>query len=494
MAGDDSLRPSLLHPDAAHLSLPLFEHLPVGVVLYRLDDPAVDDSLRMVGFSPAAESMLGVSLAGRIGRRIREAFPSVQPERVAVYAQIARQGGSRDLGELVYGDDQIVPSVFGVRAVCVEAGYVAAIIENLTAIRRISSFLDAIIENLPSMVFVKEAKELRFERFNRAGEQLLGVGREHLIGKNDFDFFPDEQARFFQERDRATLAAKAVVDIPEEPIETKSGRRWLHTRKVPITDAGGVPRYLLGISEDITERKASIEKMRDLIARLEATNSELDAFSYSVSHDLRAPLRAIDGFARVLMEDHGQALGEEGRRVTQVITRNAVKMGKLIDELLAFSRLGRKSVEPRPVDMTLLARAAGDDAREPGRDIELSVPELPRAVGDATLLAQVWANLLSNAVKYTRTKRPAVIEVSGELRGSETVYSVKDNGVGFDPRYQAKLFGVFQRLHSDTEYEGTGVGLALVDRIVRKHGGWVRAESTPGQGATFSFGLPWKEK
>jgi len=480
----------VLHPDVAHLSLPLLEHLPMGAVIYELEDPAVDDSLRLAGFNRAAQRMLGIGLEGLLGLRIREAFPNVKPDRVALYAQLARDGGSRELGEQVYGDPRVPTSVFSVHAASIGNRCVALYIENLTAMKRLTSFLDAIVENLPNMVFVKEAKELRFERFNRAGEQLLGLDRSALIGKNDYDFFPREQAFFFQERDRAALAGKTVVDIPEEPIETKTGRRWLHTRKVPIVDAAGAPQYLLGISEDITEQKAAVEKMKDLIAQLEASNAELDAFSYSVSHDLRAPLRAIDGFARVLLEDHGEKLGEEGRRVAQVIARNAVKMGKLVDELLAFSRLGRKPVEVRRVDMTALARGAAEDAREPGRTIDISVPELPAAAGDPGLLDQVWANLLSNAVKYSRTKNPAVIEVSAEVRPHEIVYSVKDNGVGFDPRYQAKLFGVFQRLHTESEYEGVGVGLALVDRIIKKHGGWVRAESTVGQGATFSFGLP----
>ncbi|MBL8950590.1 MAG: PAS domain-containing protein [Myxococcaceae bacterium] len=441
--------------------------------------------MTLVGFSPAAAKLLGPELDQRLGMRIREAFPQVLPERVKLYAKVAREGGTLELGEQPYRD-----SVLEVKASNLGPGVIAMFIENLTAMRRLTTFLDTIVENLPGMIFVKEAKELRFERFNRAGEELLGVPREQLLGKNDYDFFPKEQADHFQERDRAALASKAVVDIAEEPIQTKTGERWLHTRKVPIVDAAGQPQYLLGISVDITERKAAVEQLKDAVARLEASNTELDAFTYSVSHDLRAPLRAIDGFARVLLEDHGAKLDADGRRVVEVITRNAVKMGKLIDELLAFSKLGRRTIVPQRVDMTALAREAADEVRVTGRSLEIDIAELPGADGEPGLLCQVWANLLSNAVKYTRTRDPAVIRVSGETLPTETVYRVTDNGVGFDPRYRAKLFGVFQRLHSETEYEGVGVGLALVDRIVKKHGGWVNGDSSPGEGATFSFGLP----
>jgi PAS domain S-box-containing protein len=483
----------MLSPDATDLSLPLLEAMPIGLTIYRLTDPADDASLTLIGFSTVATTMLRPDLAQFLGRRILDIFPETPREVIAGFARLARDGGSYDFGQGSYGDSVVPMTVFQARGIGLRDRTMALFFENVSELKRITGFLDAIVENLPNMIFVKDAKELRFERFNRAGEELLGIKRDQMIGKNDYDFFPAEQARFFQDRDRAALHGTAVVDIPEEPIQTANGQRWLHTRKVPIHDAAGVPQYLLGISEDITERKAADEHVKDLIDRLQATNAELDSFSYSVSHDLRAPLRAIDGFARVLVDEHGEKLGEEGRRVAGVITRNAVKMGKLIDELLAFSRLGRKQLEPQPVDMTALARAAAEEAREPGRTIEVRIGDLPPASGDPGLLEQVWVNLLSNAVKYSRPRDVAVIEVSGKLEDSETIYTVRDNGVGFDARYQAKLFGVFQRLHSESEYEGTGVGLALVKRIMQRHGGWIRAESVLGRGATFIFGMPRRQ-
>jgi signal transduction histidine kinase len=227
---------------------------------------------------------------------------------------------------------------------------------------------------------------------------------------------------------------------------------------------------------------------------LEAVNQELETFSYSVSHDLRAPLRAIDGFSRVLLEDHAPRLDEDGVRSLNVIRMNAQRMGHLIDDLLEFSRLSRKELVTAQVDMAALARAAADDLRrEPelvAASATIDIGLLPPARGDAGLLQQVWANLIGNALKYSRTRREPRIEIAASEQNGDLVYSVRDNGVGFDPVYADKLFGVFQRLHSAQEFEGTGVGLALVRRILERHGGRIWADGKLDQGATFYFTLP----
>ncbi len=226
-------------------------------------------------------------------------------------------------------------------------------------------------------------------------------------------------------------------------------------------------------------------------AELAATTRELEAFSYSVSHDLRAPLRAIDGFTQALVEDHAAALGDDGKRLTAIICKNTEKMSRLIDDLLEFSRVSRQAATMGLVDMTALAREIAAEVVEAGRTIAIHIAELPDAVADEALVRQVWVNLLGNAVKYTRPRgAEASVDVTGEVAMGEVVYTVRDNGVGFDSRYADKLFTVFQRLHTASEFEGTGVGLALVARIVRRHGGWIRAESTVGEGATFTFALP----
>jgi signal transduction histidine kinase len=225
-------------------------------------------------------------------------------------------------------------------------------------------------------------------------------------------------------------------------------------------------------------------------AELRAANRELEAFSYSVSHDLRAPLRAVDGFSRILLEDHAKQLDAEGRRLLDVVRSNTRQMGQLIDDLLSFSRVGRQEMARSSVDMESLAKAAFSVLMAADERVSFTVGPLPPAQGDPSLMRQVWVNLISNALKFTRPKAARVIEVAGRTEPARVVYSVADNGVGFDMAYVTRLFGVFQRLHSSHEFEGTGVGLALVQRIVHRHGGEVWAEGKAGEGATFSFSLP----
>jgi light-regulated signal transduction histidine kinase (bacteriophytochrome) len=275
----------------------------------------------------------------------------------------------------------------------------------------------------------------------------------------------------------------------------------------------GAPVAILETNNDVTERKQAQEALQELLAdlelrvkertkelweanqSLEAANKELESFSYSVSHDLRAPLRAIDGFSRMVLKDYADKLDDEGRRKLNVVRSNAQQMDQLINDLLTFSRLGRKEMVQAGLDMEALVRGVWRELTllNPERRIQFSLQRLPPAMGDQALIKEVVVNLLSNAIKFTKSQEAAMVEVGAYPEEEKNVYFVKDNGAGFDMEYCNKLFGVFQRLHSDEEFEGTGVGLAIVHRIIHRHGGRVWAEGKVGEGATFYFTLRRKE-
>jgi signal transduction histidine kinase len=238
------------------------------------------------------------------------------------------------------------------------------------------------------------------------------------------------------------------------------------------------------------------QKLEAMVAartrELEAANRELESFSYSVSHDLRAPLRSIHGYMNIFEEEYGGKLDDEATRLISIIQHNARRMGQLIDDLLSFSRLGRKELMKGTISMEDMVDSIWEELRreQDGRDIEFNRAPLPPAFADSVTMRHVWTNLLSNALKYTGHKPKAVIEVGGSVEGDRVLYFVRDNGSGFDMRYYEKLFGVFQRLHSQEEFEGTGVGLAIVQRILHRHGGTIWADARPDEGATFYFALP----
>jgi PAS domain S-box-containing protein len=268
----------------------------------------------------------------------------------------------------------------------------------------------------------------------------------------------------------------------------------------PIRNPAGVITHYLAVQRDVTERKRTEAEIRSLTedlerrvrertSELDATNRELEAFTYSVSHDLRAPLRQIDGFSRMLMEEAGQHLDLAARHYLHRILEGTRHMGRLIDDLLHLARVGRQDVRRRPVSLSSLVEQVLTDleSESAGREIEWKIDPLPTVECDPGLMRVLFTNLLGNAVKYTRHRRPAVIEVTLTSPNGQPVIAVRDNGVGFDMKYADQLFGVFQRLHSAEEFEGTGVGLATVQRIVHKHGGRIWAESAPERGAAFHF-------
>ncbi|QJW92964.1 hybrid sensor histidine kinase/response regulator [Frigoriglobus tundricola] len=297
------------------------------------------------------------------------------------------------------------------------------------------------------------------------------------------------------------VAENRIIPPLELEVVMPDGRHWFaEASGAPIHDERGAVVAGVAVTLDITDRKRAEHEIRALNADLEArvarrtaqleeANRELESFSYSVSHDMRAPLRSIQGFSQILLEEYATHLPPEAKDCLNEVCGNTKQMGRLIDDLLAFSRLGRAALEKSVVSADRLARQCIADL---GRDrsAEFRVADLPSCSADPALLKQVWLNLLSNALKYSRGRKQPVVEVGARAGERELVYFVKDNGVGFDMRYAHNLFGVFQRLHRQEDYEGTGVGLAIVQRVVHRHGGRVWAEAQPDQGATFYFSLP----
>jgi signal transduction histidine kinase len=343
-----------------------------------------------------------------------------------------------------------------------------------------------------------KAADFVYLAVNKAFERLTGL--KDVVGRKVSEVIPG-----IRELDPQLFEIYGRVAANGQPerfeIYVKALGDWFS-----ISVYSPVPEHFVALFEVITARKqveeeahrsrAQLEqRVRDRTAQLEAAVKELEAFSYSVSHDLRAPLRAIDGFANILMDEYAGQFQGDGLHALEVIRKEAGRMGQLINDLLAFSRVGRGELQSATIDMTSLARTAYDEcaAHVPERNLRLKLDPLLPACGDPSLVRQVLTNLLSNSIKYTRPRELGQIELGCQADGTEVAYWVKDNGVGFDPKYSGKLFGIFQRLHGEQEFEGTGVGLALVQRIVHRHGGRVWGESKLNEGATFFFTLPRPE-
>ncbi|MCL4559368.1 MAG: PAS domain S-box protein [Chloroflexi bacterium] len=344
--------------------------------------------------------------------------------------------------------------------------------------------------------------EGRFIDVNRAWLKLLGYTKREVLGRYFGEFLAKgDQEKFeplFEE-----FKTNGEMLGEEFELETQSGNRVITALYGRASyDETGQAKQMHCILHDVTDQRKAQEKIRlineeleqrvlERTAQLEAANRELEAFSYSVSHDLRAPLRAIDGFSRILSEDHSAVLNEDGQHCLERIQENTHTMSNLIDSLLAFSRLSRQPLKKQAIDPKLLVQQSlellNSDGQKP--PVSINILDLPPCQADPALLKQVYVNLLSNAIKFTTKREQAIIEVGCLQDNNERIYYVKDNGVGFDMQYAHKLFGVFQRLHRVEDFEGTGVGLAIVQRIIHRHGGRIWALGEINQGATFCFTL-----
>lgn len=362
-----------------------------------------------------------------------------------------------------------------------------------------------VVDNTSAVIYMRDS-EGRYLLVNRRYEELFGVRRQEIMGLTDHDLFAPEIADAFRANDLKALERGAAIQT-EETAPLTDGPHTYITVKYPITDATGRNFAICGISTDITDLKRAEEearrlntgleaRVRERTAELEASTRELDAFAYSVSHDLRAPLRAVAGFSELLIEDYADALDQTGRDYLSRVVSAASRMSRLIDDLLTLSQATRSEPDWRQVDLTAIAHRvlAELKAADPDRDTRITVDEAMIASGDPALLELALQNLIGNAWKFTAKQDKALIHFgSRQLPDGGREFFVRDTGAGFDMRYADKLFVPFQRLHSREEFAGTGVGLAIVGRIIAKHGGRIWAEGHPEQGAVFRFVLPERD-
>jgi PAS domain S-box-containing protein len=360
--------------------------------------------------------------------------------------------------------------------------------------------LQALIDNTNAVIYMRDL-DGRYMVVNQEYERLFHLRREEIVGLTDHELFPAEIADEFRANDLLAASGGGPVHV-EEVAPGADGQHTYITVKFPLLDSAGKPYAVCGISTDITARKRAEEqvrqlnaeleqRVRDRTAELETAVRELDAFAYSVSHDLRAPLRSLHGFSEILLEDYADGFDSAGREYLQRIQANVARMGQLIDDLLRLSRATRIELKRERVDIGAQASEiiAGLRYAEPGRRAEVMIADGLMTTGDSNLIRLALENLLANAWKFTSKCEQSIISMGVVHRPGGQAFFIRDNGAGFDMRYAEKLFDPFQRLHPAAEFEGTGIGLAIVDRILSRHGGRIWAESEPGKGSTFFFTL-----
>jgi PAS domain S-box-containing protein len=338
-----------------------------------------------------------------------------------------------------------------------------------------------IFQSSPVGIVIHRLSDSRYVEVNEAFCKITGFTEEEVLGRTSMELglILDIEAR---EEILKRIKKNGFENDIELSIRHKSGKILNILTSTEIILIDGTP-HAINIIFDMTERKLAELQLKEAY-------KELDAFSYSVAHDLRTPLRSVYGYAEILNEDYEKQMDDEGKRLLKNIKYYAAKMGHLIDDLLSFSRLGRKEIQVNKVNMRELTNVAITEINHSiSHQATILVDELPEVMGDYSLLSQVMVNLISNAVKYSSKKENPIVQISAAVKNEEIIFSVKDNGAGFDMKYYDKLFGVFQRLHTEKEFDGTGIGLAIVHRIITKHGGKMWAEGKVGEGATFNFSL-----
>jgi PAS domain S-box-containing protein len=481
----------------------LFEAAKDGILILDVDTGRIND------VNPFLIKLLGFSYDEMVGRTVGELSPFRDIEENQVMLERLQKDGYVRYEDLPLetrdGRRVAVEFVSNVYPVG-DKKVIQCNIRDITARKQaeiISLRLAAIVEGSDDAIIGKDLDGV-ITSWNKGAEKIFGYSAGEMVGTSNMRLIPADRQDEENQMLRKIQRGESIEHF-ETLRQTKDGRLINVSMTVsPIVDAAG---KLIGVSKvarDISERKAAEESIRQLnielerrvverTAQLQAANEELQAFSYSVSHDLRAPLRHVMGFVELLQKDVGPSLSEKNLGQLTTISRAAKRMGNLIDDLLAFSRIGRAEVRKTDVNLDeLVGEVVADFQTETKeRNIGWKIHPLPSVRADPALLRMVMDNLISNAVKFTSARTDAKIEI-GPFNGddSETIVFIRDNGAGFDPRYSDKLFGVFQRLHSHAEFEGTGIGLANVQRIIVRHGGRAWAEGMVDSGATFFFSLP----
>jgi PAS domain S-box-containing protein len=370
-------------------------------------------------------------------------------------------------------------------------------ITEIRQVEKIRNYLATVVKQSNDAIYIHD-NEGKIISWNEGAEKIYGYSESEALKMKIWNIIPEYMQMEIEGMVNKILKGKKVELLETKRI-TKHGILVdvLFSAAV-ITDYGNDNESIAITERDITEQKIADEQIKQLnkdlqsnVTELIATNKELESFSYSVSHDLRAPLRALDGYSKILEEDHIELLNDDAKRLLGKIKYNAKKMGVLIDDLLAFSRLGRKEVKKQRISThEIIEHILRETNHSTPHKAMIKINNLPMSYADQSLIYQVWMNLISNAIKYSEKKELPEIEIGATDTENETTYYVKDNGAGFDMQYADKLFGVFERLHGTDEFEGTGIGLAIVQRIITKHGGNIRAEGKVNEGATFYFTLP----
>jgi PAS domain S-box-containing protein len=480
----------------------IVEASPMGMHMYSLE---LDGRFVFRGANPAADKILGLDNSQFIGKTIEESFPSsAGTELIERYRKAAAEGVPWFIEQTTYEDDKISGS-FEVHAFQTSPGRMTALFLDITERKKAAEALkesEVRLRTLSTATFegIAVTEKGKFTDGNQQLADILGYELDEMIGLEVVKCVAPEDIDLVQGKIRSGV---------EEPYEHRALRKdgevvFVETRP-KMMEIDGIPIRVTAI-RDITERKQAEEEIRKLndeleqrvanrTAELEATNQELEAFAYSISHDLRAPLRAITSFSEILQQEYEEGLDKEGKIYLSRVQANARRMNQLIDDLLALSRLGRTEMRFITANLAHIAKRIYLDVskQELDREIDFQIHDVPLVKVDTSLIEVALTNLLGNAVKFTCGKKTAKIRFGFQERKEGQVFYIKDNGVGFDMKYADKLFSPFQRLHTESEFEGTGIGLAIVHRIIQRHGGEIWADSKPGEGTTFYFTLEANE-